>query len=80
MANSPLILPGGAQPEKSKGNRSKLSSTAVSSNAPTPNTTNGNNSSSAPIDLAEKMNNEEKNKYVKGNSPSLSPILPSNPN
>ncbi|KAH8646056.1 kinase-like domain-containing protein [Tricladium varicosporioides] len=63
MANSPLLVPGSA--EKSVvAAKSKLSSNAPSTNAPTPEP--GIPSNGAGNDLAEQMNEDEKNKYVKG--------------
>jgi len=60
MANSPLLLPGSS--EKSAVNKTKLSKTTAASNGTTPEpASNG----SGP-DLAEQMNDEEKQKYVKG--------------
>ncbi len=62
MANSPLVIPGSG--EKNTGNRMKLSNTAAASNGATPQASN--TSSGVGHDLAEQMNEEEKQKYVKG--------------
>lgn len=65
MALSPLLVPGSAGKNKSK---SKLSSTAPSSNGATPEASSSkpNNGASAIQDVAEQMNEAEKNKYIKG--------------
>ncbi|PMD26046.1 Pkinase-domain-containing protein [Hyaloscypha hepaticicola] len=62
MANSPLVVPGSG--EKSTANRTKLSNTAAASNGATPEASNTSNEGGH--DLAEQMNEEEKQKYVKG--------------
>jgi hypothetical protein len=62
MANSPLVVPGSG--EKGNANRTKLSNTAAASNGATPEASN--TSSGGGHDLAEQMNEEEKQKYVKG--------------
>ncbi|KAH6672926.1 serine/threonine-protein kinase [Halenospora varia] len=63
MANSPLLVPGSAD-KSAATTKSKLSSNAPSTNAPTPEPATSSNG--AGNDLAEQMNEDEKNKYVKG--------------
>jgi cyclin-dependent kinase 7 len=58
MANSPLILPG---PDKSVNVKSKLGAAASNGTAPAE-----LSASNASQDLAEQMNETEKNKYIKG--------------
>jgi cyclin-dependent kinase 7 len=62
MANSPLVVPGSG--EKGTANRTKLSNTTAASNGATPEASNTSNGGGH--DLAEQMNEEEKQKYVKG--------------
>jgi cyclin-dependent kinase 7 len=64
MANSPLVVPGSG--EKPALDKSRLSSTAVSSKGATPEVSQGSNGASSGRDLAEQMNEDEKLKYVKG--------------
>ncbi|KAF4631020.1 hypothetical protein G7Y89_g7113 [Cudoniella acicularis] len=63
MAYSPLVVPGSAD-KSAATTKSKLSNTVVSSNAPTPEA--GQSSNGAGNDLAEQMNEDEKQKYIKG--------------
>lgn len=63
MAVSPLIIPPGSGERSNMASRSKLS-VAAASNGATPEPSQANNG--AGHDLAEQMNEEEKNKYVKG--------------
>jgi cyclin-dependent kinase 7 len=65
MAVSPLILPPGSAERSAATSKSKLSS-AQASNGVTPEPPQAN--APAGYDLAEQMNEEEKNKYVKGHS------------
>ena len=62
MANSPLVVPGDA--DKGNSNKSKLSSSAASNGA----TPEAMQPSTGGHDLAEQMNEDEKQKYVKGAS------------
>lgn len=63
MAVSPLIVPPGSAERSTATSRSKLS-VPPASNGTTPEPSLANNA--AGYDLAEQMNEEEKNKYVKG--------------
>jgi cyclin-dependent kinase 7 len=71
MAVSPLVVPPGSAERSTATTRSKLSA-AQASNGTTPEPPQGSNGISH--DLAEQMNEEEKNKYVKGLSPLNSPF------
>jgi hypothetical protein len=66
MANSPLVVPGSTEKGTSTSNHSRLSTAAPSSNGATPEVAQSNNG--AGRDLAEQMNEEEKQKYIKGHS------------
>ncbi|KAL2076178.1 hypothetical protein VTL71DRAFT_1121 [Oculimacula yallundae] len=61
MANSPLILSGDA--DKGSTSKSKLSASKAASNGATPEASRPSNGGH---DLAEQMNEDEKQKYVKG--------------
>jgi cyclin-dependent kinase 7 len=74
MANSPLVIPGSTEKGTSTSNRSKLSTAAPSSNGATPEVAQNNNG--AGRDLAEQMNEEEKQKYIKGHSHQQIPFTP----
>lgn len=65
MANSPLVVPGDAGKATST-DRSKLSSNAASKDG-TPEVAQSSNGTGR--DLAEQMNEDEKQKYVKGTAP-----------
>lgn len=62
MAISPLVFPGAS--EQSIAKKSKLPTTAISSNNGTPEV--GQTSNGTGRDVAEQMNEDEKSKYVKG--------------
>lgn len=63
MAVSPVVLPPGSAERNAATSKSKLSA-AQASNGTTPEPPQA--SPPAGYDLAEQMNEEEKNKYVKG--------------
>lgn len=63
MAVSPLVVPPGSAERSTATSRSKLS-VPPASNGTTPEPSQANNATG--YDLAEQMNDEEKNKYVKG--------------
>lgn len=63
MAVSPLIVPPGSAERGLAAGKSKLSATQVS-NGTTPEPSQAANATA--YDLAEQMNEDEKNKYVKG--------------
>jgi hypothetical protein len=67
MAVSPLVVPPGSAERSTTTSRSKLSA-AQASNGTTPEPVAG-------YDLAEQMNEDEKNKYVKGLSFHINPTL-----
>jgi cyclin-dependent kinase 7 len=75
MAVSPLIIPPGSGERSNMTSRSKLSA-AQASNGATPESSHVNNGTGH--DLAEQMNEEEKNKYIKGPPPTSSLQTPSN--
>ena len=64
MANSPLIIP----PSSTEKIKSKSSLQVPASNGATPESTSGYASGGTVRDLAEQMNEEEKNKWIKGAS------------
>lgn len=67
MAVSPLIVPGGGERERSAATTKSKLSTAPSSSRATPEVqAQARNSGSSGNDVAEQMNENEKQKYVKG--------------
>lgn len=71
MAVSPLVVPPGSAERSTATTRSKLSA-AQASNGTTPELPQAGNGTG--FDLAEQMNEDEKNKYVKGLSLLLNSI------